>query len=252
MTFGSCLSRYVARSYKRLYGGEITASVYHNRSDYFVDSFILQKRQPITTEMLTCLKSTMPASTLDEDSRNIVRNQTAEGLGRHKLDTTANFLSQLEQHEGGLLIMDNFMDISAKLSRAKEGAWTCFIRPADYQNYSEHFTLDNFLDPLTSARNFELCIKHLHERAPKIRIFLLNFPYNTYTGQPERESRSLGFLKAFQPFGVDVIPPQNIPRIYQTDIPSHFQEPQYAAYAAMIRTREELIAGNARLSSLSS
>lgn len=248
ITFGSCLSRYVARSYKRLYGGNITASVYHNRSDYF----ILQKQSPIKTEMLSCLKSAIPASALDEDSANIVKNQTTEGVGRHKIDTTTGMVSLLEQRDSTLLIMDNFMDISAKLSRSRKEGWECFLRPKDYQNHEEHFSLENYLDPIVSARNFEFLIQFLLDTLPNIKIFLIHFPYNTYTNQSERQNRSLGFLKAFQPAITTVIQPQSIPRIYRTNVPSHFEELQYAAYAAMIRTREELLTGNARLLTFSS
>lgn len=74
-TFGSCLSRYTANSFVKLYGGEIVSSVYHNRSDAFVGKFI-EKNWIIEdyASVKNLLKNDTQFENIDQKSSQILKN----------------------------------------------------------------------------------------------------------------------------------------------------------------------------------
>jgi hypothetical protein len=232
VTFGSCLARYVARSYKRLYAGNILASVYHNRSDYFVSRFINGYKRIDTVSDISYLQKYSNESS-DEDVVNILLNQTTQGIGRHKIDQSLGLFDCLSETEIDLVFVDNFMDVSARLSIGNDHS--LFLRPQDYVNYHQFFQLGEYLSPSESAENFIQIVEFFKQRCPKAKIVFFNFPFNTYEDDVNRKLRSTKFAKLFKPKSVFVIPPLSIPKIYRTKISSHFVEPQYAAYAGMVR-----------------
>lgn len=236
VTFGSCLSRYIARAYKRLYGGEIVSTVYHNRSDYFVDCFVERIAKPFSIEINEVLIPKLEVE-LNEDSRSIVLNQTPENIGKHKLDTELGLFEVLERGDVQLVIFDNFMDVSARISTGK-GA-TGFLRRGDYENYDAHFSLGGYIDPGMSSKYFTRIVDFFSARVPSAQLCFVHFPYNTYEDEARR-IRSLNFLKSFTHPRALNIPPLDVPKIYRTEEPSHFAEPQYAAYAGMIRAAQAL------------
>ena len=235
ITFGSCLSRYVARSYKRLFAGEIVASVYHNRSDYFLSSFVDAAQLPLSDGRLSVLEPVSDLSALDEDSRNIARNQSIEGIGRHKLDTSRNLFETLRHERVDLVLIDNFMDVAARLARARSDGAVCFLRPGDYVDFDRHFVGGDYIDPKQSAANFVRIVDFFANAVPTARICFLHFPFNTYEGDEARRRRSLSFLDHFAVERVHAIAPLSVPKIYRTAVASHFEEPQYTAYAGMVR-----------------
>lgn len=233
LTFGSCLSRYIARSYKRLFAGEIVGSVYHNRSDYFTRCFIERTASPLNEEVMKVLIPRFAVSQLDEDSRSIVANQTASGIGRHKLEGDRGLMQTLSEVKVDLILVDNFMDVAGRLSSGL--GMECFLRPHDYLNYHEHFSIGGYIPPLDAAKNFLRILEFFSVQAPDAKIYFIHFPFNTYEGDNERRARSHEFAKIFKSNLATIIPPLSVPKIYRTEVASHFQEPQYAAYAGMIR-----------------
>jgi hypothetical protein len=231
VTFGSCLSRYVARSYKRLFAGNILASVYHNRSDYFVSRFIKGEDVIDNIDELSYLKKQSTES-LDEDVLNILLNQTAQGIGKHKIDGGLGLFNTISKSRVDLIFIDNFMDVSARLSSGD--SHSLFLRPQDYLNYHDFFRIGEYLPPVQSADNFLRVIDFFKRSCPGAQIVFFHFPFNTYVDDASRKARSMEFAEIFKPNDVFVIQPQSIPKIYRTSISSHFEEPQYAAYAGMI------------------
>jgi len=231
VTFGSCLSRYIARSYKRLFAGNITNSVYHNRSDYFVNSFIKKNNNVVNQSLMNVLQS---KNTIDinDDASLILLNQTIEGLGQHKIENSHELMDNLQSLKIDILIIDNFMDISARLSSGL--GFNFFARPNDYKNYEENFSLGGFITTSESIENFNTIIKYFKSIQPTMKIVFVHFPYNTYGEDSNRKDRSLSFYKEFNNDSIIMIPPLSIPKIYRTEVASHFQEPQYTAYAGMI------------------
>ena len=232
ITFGSCLSRYVARSYKRLYAGEIVSSIYHNRSDYFVNSLLDNTNSAVKIGAFETLIEKKECVDADEDIRNIVLNQTVAGVGLHKIDGTQNLFDMLNHTKIDMIIVDNFMDISGRLSSGL--GLNCFLRPNDYKNYHEHFVLGGYISAENSAKYFSRILDFFLEKAPHAKIFFLHFPWNTYADK-RRKSRSVTFASQFRDTRAIIVPPQSIPKIYRTKVSSHFREPQYTAYAGMIR-----------------
>lgn len=232
VTHGSCLSRYIARSYKRLYAGEIISSVYHNRSDYFVKCFLNHTGVPIDSFLGGDLGQNSCKQT-DDDGKNIIINQTLLGIGRHKIDREMNLFKTIENYDINLIFIDNFMDVAARLSCGIEREF--FLRPGDYINYDKHFVLGDYLSIEDSVRNNNLIVDFYLKSCPNSKIFFFHFPFNTYKNDKLRAVRSMKFYEKFHNENIKIVPPQSVPSIYQTDVPSHFQEPQYAAYAGMVR-----------------
>lgn len=129
VTFGSCLSRYIARSYKRLYAGDIVSSVYHNRSDYFVECFLENSKQPIDKEFISSL---LINKEKNDESIGILQNQTFDSCGKHLLDVQASIFDTIESGNYDLVFIDNFMDVASKLGLLQGKNF--FIRPKDLVN----------------------------------------------------------------------------------------------------------------------
>ncbi|EGR2840370.1 hypothetical protein AB2M45_003023 [Vibrio cholerae] len=230
ITFGSCLSRYVARSYKRLFSANIISSVYHNRSDAFLKgiesgSFGLDND---FIDFIGTLKN--------EDAHSIIQNQTFSGIGKHHLDVEVNLFEALENNNVDIVIIDNFMDLSARLA-SPNGFSSCkdvFIRKNDVDDFDSRFTLGEYIEPKDSIVNMHRICDFFLEMQKNIKIVFINFPHNTYD-DVGRKYRTIEFFKGFKKDGVIIIPPMNIPKIYRTDVASHFDESQYSAYAGIIR-----------------
>jgi len=223
ITFGSCLSRHIARSYKRLFSAEIISSVYHNRSDYFVNNFVNNvKKNQLSDYTFT-----------SKEAEEIFLNQTFDGLGKHKLDIDMNLIEVLSSIKIDYILIDNFMDVSSKLA-VSSGKDVAFIRSKDVDNFYDIFTIGNYIDTLESISNFNIIIDFFKKSQPNAKVFFFNFPYNVYEDD-FRKKRTLDFYNKFKRNDIFVIPPMNIPKIYRTEVNSHFEEPQYACYAGIIR-----------------
>lgn len=236
ITFGSCLSRYVANCYIRLFGGELVSCVYHNRSDAFVKRFIYHEWNAINVENI--FKSLdQDISLTDEDNKaiNILNNQTVEKAGKHRLSKGTSILSALNENID-LIIVDNYMDLSARLAFQKSELQSgVFINLGKLKGeFANHYYSDEFISPESAVQYMDTIIKYFQEHAKKAQVVFINFPHNTYKDE-DRIARTKEYEKlSMETFNCHVIKSLNVHKTYQTKEKQHFKLPQYAAYAGII------------------
>lgn len=237
-TFGSCLSRRTAERFKAAFGGEIVTSVYHNRSDTFLDHFVSQGASPPTLEEMEQAIGVPLSSddTTEHTLRNICQNQTSEGLGKHLLPNGKQFVETIISGKLDVIIIDNYMDTAAFLWTTKNptGKSTYFSNVAP--RTSEETSRGSLLKPEEAAKNFKEIIDFIRLHQPNTPISFLVFPYNTYEGNEGRKAWALEFSRIFKDDRVNVVPPIMIPKPMWTEAPSHYKPDMYYAYAGMVRT----------------
>ena len=121
MTFGSCFSRRIADQYVKIFGGKVISSVYHNRSDYFCQQFIDgDSSNPELDTLINSIEKpgNFIVTNRDSDPFLLLRNQHADYIGLHGLKNGISFIDALKSRNANIIIIDNFMDILARLYRA--------------------------------------------------------------------------------------------------------------------------------------
>ncbi|TCU34176.1 hypothetical protein [Rhizobium azibense] len=234
-TFGSCLSRGIAERYVEAFGGKITTSVYHNRTDQFLDVFVKAVTPEPTLEVLMHLTNvTSQEDRAQLDEANILKNQVRSSMGKHLLVSGLPFLDAISSNSLDLLLMDNFIDSGAALKIGSVGGKT-------YRFFSRIKAADgNSLDimpklkpEVSAARTAEL-VQFIRSRSPRTEIVFSVFPWNTY---PETSGRK-EWAEAFQyhlQLEIPVIPPLHVPKSLQIeDTPSHFARDFYYVYSGMV------------------
>lgn len=240
-TFGSCLSRYIGNNYTYLFGGKIVSSVYHNRSDIFVERFIEKVADHLNhrdiADKLVAQKIDMP---IESKAEVILSNQYAESVGKHRLNNGVQFIDLLENKQVDLIILDNYMDLGAKLVSVDDtklgSKW--FLRPNDLKDPSACRPGD-FLPPDQGVQSMLAIIKHIQLKVPKARIVFCNFPHNTYSAYPERVERTKQYEKIISSKAdgsFTIIPCTNVPERFQTHEKQHFKKEMYCGYAGIIRS----------------
>lgn len=235
MTFGSCLSRATANSYVRLFGGKVISSVYWNRSDAFLGRFVDQTWAEYGFEGI--LSRTQPAGSAQEETlaRVILKNQYAAHLGLHGLPDGVQALEVLEQQLADLVIVDNYVDLSARLLRSPGDAQDgFFLRDFDFTDGHQPWVVGDYLEPQAAVLGTQRVMDFFKTKMPKARFVFINFPHNVYQGHPRRIQRTIAYEQLFSFDDALVIPCINIPVAFQTPDKEHFKSPQYHFYAGMI------------------
>lgn len=233
-TFGSCMSRYTANNFVKLFGGVIVSSVYHNRSDAFVGRFI-DKNWPIVefSKIAGLLKITENDQDEDNQPYKILLNQYRDGMGLHRLSKGSRFIDVLSDQSADLIIVDNYMDLAAKLVSRSDGNGY-FLRLDDFSSASAEWSTMPYLNPTQGVKSMRKIIDYFKQSIPSAKIIFINFPYNTYEASPDRVKRTMEYEKLFRSKHAMIIPCLNIPLIFQSSTKQHFKSHQYCAYAGMI------------------
>lgn len=242
ITFGSCFSRRIAEQYVKIFGGKITSSVYHNRSDYFCQQFIDGHHSNPELEMLiNSIEKPDPllASNPDRDPFTLLRNQHADFIGLHNLKNGTNFLHALETKNADIIIIDNFMDILAKLYQQDNKK--LFFLPQQRINelnassyINKDLVLGDLLDPQEGAAYLSRIVTHIYMKQPKANIFYVSFPSTNYGHLLEKKNRFQCYNDNFKNNNCHSIAPINILRSCQTEDKQHFSPTLYAAYSGII------------------
>ncbi|PZX29480.1 hypothetical protein C7416_104485 [Cupriavidus phytorum] len=232
LTFGSCLSRYIAESYVDLFGGEVVSSSYHNRIDRFVDTYIKKLRQEIPLSYMESLN-------LSSDNMMYVKNQYQQAtLGKHLLPNGEGFFEAI-RHGVDLIITDNFIDLCSRLQLSKEhDGLSVFFNSNGEDAAQEKFEIERSFLPVEQAVQYWDYFGHyLWRVAPNAKRFFVNFPYAHH--QNERIARrSKEFPQAFSSKKFEVIPNVEVPARYQlAHTQSHFANDFYAMYAGIVNFR---------------
>jgi hypothetical protein len=227
ITFGSCLSRYTANHFCRMFGGSVISSVYHNRSDAFVGKFL--KRDWIHYPESEIQKM------LNDSGIPILRNQYDEWIGMHNLKKRTQLFETLDRGIGNLIIIDNFMDISARLlSQNPNGQEGVFLRPQDFLVKDHKLVLKDHLSIDVGIESMLSIVNYFRSKLPRAIIVFINFPNNIYESSPQKVARLKDYESKFFIEDALIIPALKVHKKYQTEEKSHFQPAQYAAYAGIV------------------
>jgi hypothetical protein len=233
-TFGSCLSRYTANNYVKLFGGKIVSSVYHNRSDSFVGRFI-DKTWP--TADFKRIESLLVGNVTEANKDNvpsiILNNQNESFMGRHRLSKGTLFMDLVKNDDVDLVIVDNYMDLAGRLvSSDNERGY--FLRLKDFASKSSDWRTGEYLSPEAGVENMQKILGFFKQSFPSAKIVFINFPHNTYEASQERVERTKKYESLFSFPDALIIPCLEIPQVFQTDEKQHFKPQQYCAYAGII------------------
>jgi hypothetical protein len=222
---GSCLSSDPISHLMAHYGFVEEFRVARNRSDAFRGYFVDRTWPLPDVQKLQALLKLSSDPSLASNSRDFLDNQVLPTIG---------FGATLKCRRGGpdlfnvlaerrvdVILLDNFMDIAAKLMTPTErspfqGA-PLFINPHFYDNEEELHALFRFTDFLTareSAANWLAIYRWLKAQQPQAKFIFLCFPYATSRKVEERHKRAYTFYEEFRHLArgedIDIIPPLHI------------------------------------------
>jgi hypothetical protein len=249
IAFGSCLSNITIANLVSDYGFIQTHSVHHNRSDAFLDYHVHQNRDMPPLDWMESKLVHKPDK--EAEARQFLRNQYRSYLGFHDLSDRMvegrSFFDDLRENQYDVILMDNFMDVAAKLAfstldyRYKNSP--IFFNHGFYENeveLSREFHHTDFLDPQQSAHNNLEIYKWIRALQPKAKIFFLPYHFCSSLEHGDRYLRIYNFYQKFSEIAsiedLYIVPPPNVaPELTkgEEDWP-HFQIPVYKALAGFI------------------
>jgi len=248
LTFGSCLSRYTADRFSNLYGAWTVSSVYHNRSDQFCHYMIDSNPEPDWSLLLTDVLDEMGSNDKkgDEDPEQIIRNQSLQRIGLHNvreglpvgnIKSGAPLGDILKQQDIDIILMDNHMDLGARLWVAddKGQSFPFFMRTDYVPNFKEHFQLGPYLTAEQSAAYNKRVVDFFKKTLPNAEIIFIHFPINKERAQERRINMTMEFLEAFGHDAVRIIEPFYVKEAFHTASASHFKPELYFSLAGSVR-----------------
>jgi hypothetical protein len=249
IAFGSCLSNITIANLVADYGFVQTHSVHHNRSDAFLDYHVRQTREMPPLDWMEA--KLVYNADKEAEARQFLRNQYRSYLGFHDLSDRMvegrSFFDDLRENQYDVILMDNFMDVAAKLAFStlddRYRNSPIFFNHGFYENEAElsrefHFT--DFLTPRKSAQNNLAIYKWLRSFQPKAKIFYLPYHFSSSLKHKDRYLRIYNFYKEFSKLvegeELYLVPPSNVvPNLTkgEEDWP-HFEMSVYKALAGYI------------------
>lgn len=227
-TFGSCLSRFTAMAYCRMFDAKVVGSVYHNRIDRFVKTYVSKKYAEPSLDLIGDYETGASAK-----GKVIMGNQlSSKTLGRHGNNKGKGFMAEIDQ-KVDLVIMDNFIDVVGKLCHIR-GVKSAgfFINPAEIPRVSDKFVLDPVhLDVDEAVESWVQMINWIRARH-KGKVFFLNFPFSHHP-KTIFDQRAKDFERKFSSSRINVVPSFDVvPSLLESN--SHFDEKYYAMMASYI------------------
>jgi len=188
----------------------------------------------------------------EADARQYVVNQYPDGVGYHELMATKasdaeTLFSSLESQELDVILMDNFMDLAAKLlvwdKYPEYKNSPIFLNLGFFKNeatLAEQFSFLPFLTPTESAQNHLKIYRWLRAMQPKAKIYFLCYHFCSSVGNHLRYNNAREFYREFESIArnedIHIIPPLTVGAELtkgEEDWP-HFQPPVYQALAGYI------------------
>jgi hypothetical protein len=232
VTFGSCLARFAGQALVRRSGARLLGSVYHNQIDRFVSVYVEARQAELDRAVLAGLRLRPEAA---RGFAELIGNQYREDqLGRHATPRDApGFLAAVEAGEADLVLLDNFMELRARLLRPRRHAGASLFFPLGMaENTAALFVADQLLDPDQAARDWRALVRWLRRKLPRARLAMLPFPGFQYDDRPHIGTRSAALSEALGDPGCPVLPLLRIPEAHL--LPgdrTHFAPAQYETYA---------------------
>lgn len=237
LTFGSCLSRFTANQYCRIFGGKVISSVYQNRSDSFVGNYIDYSLESFKFEELEPFLALTPTSSEEFGTLSIVKDQLKNTVGLHVLPNREGLFDTLGVADVDIIIADNFVDIGARLMyRENNINKKIFLRKHDINNFDNSWRTTELLSVEEGVCNMGKVLKYFRSFYKDAYIVFINFPCNTYYESPKRVERTLNYQDKFN-LDMDkflLLKSLDVPAQYQTNERQHYTSEHYAYCAGMI------------------
>ncbi len=229
-TYGSCLSRYSVNALQARSDVQLLGVVYHNRIDRFVDHYI----DKTSTEPSSDLIGKMQLSDAGSARCNLMLDNqlTTRKLGHHAIRNQIGFVNALDT-DLDLIVLDNFVDIIAKLAAPKNSEPSLFLTFSDCENIHELFDIEKeYLNIDLAIQKWDRLISWIREKQPNTPIVFFNFPMQHHTNNALK-LRSLEFAEKFKNDNCFIVPDCPVhPSLIDT--PSHFRTMQYSMYAGVL------------------
>jgi Acetyltransferase (isoleucine patch superfamily) len=233
-TFGSGLARQVANNYALLFDGKVVSSVCHNRSDYFCNQLLQQQAEPAALTAL--LEHPFSEDLLNQDREDNIlqtlRNQAMETVGLHRLGKGVNFFQAIETSLIDLLVIDNGIDLTARLYHADGKDTEPFlIHPEHFESLTtqQSWTQGELLTPEQSAVGIARLVAHVQQLSPQTRIVFIQAPGH---GNATTESYHHAYHTALGSADCSFLP------LLGTERPPTSPTQLYATYAGVIKGLE--------------
>ncbi|MGX9967013.1 hypothetical protein ACVFYP_27065 [Roseomonas sp. F4] len=234
VTFGSCLARFTGAALAKRFGTPLLGSVYHNRIDRFVPTYVTgetKELDPAVLRELVLLPDQIRA--FQELIGNQYRHQR---LGMHALPRgRPGFMAAVESGDVDLVLLDNFMDLRARMLRPRRHPGSSlFFLYTMAENTARLFAGQPLLDARDCAGHWAEMVAWLRRKLPRARIVFMPFPGSQYEQRPEIGLRSVALADAFDSADCIRLPLLDIPpeRLLPNDR-THFVPAQYDAYGRM-------------------
>jgi hypothetical protein len=188
ITIGSCMSEGIFAALTKKNPGvafNYMNHVIHNRSDYFFNAicnndWISVNPRSYARIMVDQMSSDeFPNLDLYEQSNFYLDNQSFDKIGINRDDSRISFLENIHKNVD-LFILDNFMDIAAKLVVERNGIGKYFVFSGAFSQstFNKNFVYSDFISPAESLINFLGIINWIKSKQPSARIFFAPFPAN--------------------------------------------------------------------------
>jgi hypothetical protein len=250
MAFGSYMSNLTIAALIASFDFEQTHSVHHNRSDNFIRYYIDKTSQMIPESYFDELL--VYKSESEYQAKQFLQNQYSSYIGfhdlLHKKDPNSTFFDDIKKQQLDVILMDNFMDIAARLMVHKDNETYAnsplFLNPGFYKNQAEIVSLfdwaGDYLEPEQSAKNWMVIYQWLRKYQPTARIFFLPYHYCTSVSSPARYERIRAFYPVLKKLAHDenihIIPPLSPPFHLTKGEENwpHFDKPVYRGLAGYV------------------
>lgn len=240
LTFGSCMSHITAGHMRTIFGANVLSSVTSVRSDIFYHYYIAKDKQIIPRKLIE--ENLIISKEFENDPNYISPNrlldyQYPDAEGRYSFSRQT--YEKIKNKKFDIMIIDNHVDISSKLSYWKHDDQykesPILLRKQDYENFDDYFTLGEQLSCSKSIEYINLIIDFCKLHQPNLKVYFINYPYNTYVNNSKRQTKARLFERTFQRNDITIIPAPTVPKLYQKENdPAHFQSEIYISLAGYI------------------
>lgn len=180
LSFGSCMAGSVIQALRESSGREIRfgSRVLHNRIDCFNDHFIRWTKRPIEWRDISLYLRPNLAESQLKDLRLYIDNQNLTGIGRHAIDVSATFFDLISSIEDPLIVIDNFMDIAAKLLEGSRNRSSGFLNwnSIDIGAIGSEFEIVDYLAPAQYFKELSLLVGHIMTICTSAKVAIILFP----------------------------------------------------------------------------
>jgi hypothetical protein len=258
LTFGSCLSRYIAVALTGLYPQAFIAnSAYHNRIDAILANYVdsISWLPPIATFQhgqrfgFKDAKPLLLEGTNDTPLRSsaLIANQYPQGLGLHNLSPHKRtpLMTTLTKGHVDLIIVDNYVDIGGRLLHLNEAPEQRFFYNHGWLTQGADDVTPGELLPVDEGlAAWERWLGLLKQYQPQAQLVLAPFPKNAFAS-PVRTERakhwSIGWwelIRSHPDWQAWMLPTTQVHKRYlDQDDPLHFDDAFYGLMAGALLAR---------------